>query len=109
MAEGDVISEHYLGQQDQDSPEFRARTIPAIKDFVKRSEPTIGTTPEQRVAWLTDMQPHDISNFLIQLNGTARGIENHTFDGEGVRAGPVSGSIPPAQPDKEPVLHYVLA
>lgn len=110
MPEGQGVAEPNIRQIDVDSPEFRAQSLPRLKDFVRRSEPTIGTTPEQRVAWLTGMQPTAISRFLIDLNGTARGITGiHTFDGEGIQAGTVGASIPPEQSDKEPLLHYAFA
>ncbi|MBA3723568.1 MAG: Fic family protein [Candidatus Levybacteria bacterium] len=112
MSEGEVVIEPDMSRdhQDVDSKDFRRKTLPALEEFVKRSELTIGSTPEQRVAWLTQLSPHNMSDFLIQLNATARGItDQHTFDGEGIQAGTAGASIPPDQADKEPLLHYALA
>ncbi|SRR6266568_6725056 len=101
------ISRKDIGLQE---PEVREGAVPALKDFVKSHESIIGRTPEQRAGWLTGLRPEELSTFLIDLNGTVRGITgNHIFDGEGVQAGTVGGSIPPDQEDKEPILHYALA
>ena len=62
----------------------------------------MGEQPQQRLDWLMQQTGESFGNILIQLNSAARELDKqeHTFDGEGVVAGSVGGSVPPDQEDK---------
>jgi hypothetical protein len=62
----------------------------------------MGEQPQQRLDWLMQQTGESFGNILIQLNSAARELDKqeHTFDGEGVVAGSVGGSVPPNQEDK---------
>ncbi len=69
-----------------------------------------GVEPRQRLDWLLIQSPETFGDLLVRINGTARGISEaeHGFDGEGVQAGTVGGSVPPDQADKVDLLGEML-
>jgi len=69
-----------------------------------------GEQPEQRINWLMNQNGETFGRMLLDVNGTARGLvpEEHRFDGEGVQAGMVGGSIPPDQEDKVTLLSELV-
>ena len=71
----------------------------------------IGEQPQQRLDWLMQQTGESFGNVLLQVNSTARGIdkEEHVFDGEGVQAGTIDGSIPPDQEDKIILLNELVS
>jgi hypothetical protein len=70
----------------------------------------MGETADKRAVWLLGQDQASFSNILIQVDATARGLsaEQHDFDGYGVQAGTIGGSIPPDQEDKEVILGELL-
>lgn len=69
-----------------------------------------GEKPEQRLDWLMNQDVESFGQVLCDINATARGMdkEDHHFDGEGVVAGQMGGSIPPDQEDKVDLLSELL-
>jgi hypothetical protein len=70
----------------------------------------MGESADQRVDWLLKQDPTSFGGLLTRVNATARGLEpeQHGFDGEGVQAGTIGGSIPPDQEDKVIILGELL-
>ena len=66
----------------------------------------MGEQPQERLDWLMQQTGESFGNVLLNVNSTARGLssEEHDFDGEGVQAGTIGGSIPPDQEDKITLL-----
>lgn len=71
----------------------------------------MGEQPQQRLDWLMQQTGESFGNVLLNINSTARDIspEEHDFDGEGVQAGRIGGSIPPEQEDKITLLGELVA
>lgn len=71
----------------------------------------MGELPQQRLDWLMQQTGESFGNVLLRVNSTARGLspEDHNFDGEGVQAGTIGGSIPPDQVDKMTLLSELVA
>lgn len=71
----------------------------------------MGEQPQQRLDWLMQQTGESFGNVLLQVNSTARGLdkEEHIFDGEGVQAGTIDGSIPPDQEDKVILLDELVS
>jgi hypothetical protein len=71
----------------------------------------MGEQPQQRLDWLMQQTCESFGNVLLHVNSTARGLspEDHNFDGEGVQAGMIGGSIPPDQEDKITLLGELVA
>lgn len=69
-----------------------------------------GEQPEQRINWLMSQSGETFGRLLLDVNSAARGItpEVHSFDGEGVQAGMVDGSLPPDQEDKVTLLGELI-
>lgn len=69
-----------------------------------------GEQPEQRINWLMNQNGETFGSLLLDVNGTARGLapDEHRFDGKGVQAGTVGGSIPPDQEDKFTLLDELV-
>jgi hypothetical protein len=89
----------------------REQSIQPVHDQVLSLAATMGETVEQRVDWLLQQTPASFGDVLINLNAVARDVNpvEHTFDGEGVQAGTVGGSVPPDQADKLILLEELLA
>lgn len=66
----------------------------------------MGEQPQERLDWLMQQTGETFGNVLLHVNSTARGLgsEEHKFDGEGVQAGTIGGSVPPDQEDKISLL-----
>jgi hypothetical protein len=88
----------------------REETIRPVKELLLRKKESIGETPDQRLDWLLRQEPAELSQFLIDINKTVRGIRGeHRFDGEGAQAGKsILESVPPDHEDKEPILHEAI-
>jgi len=71
----------------------------------------MGEQPRQRLDWLMQQSGESFGNVLLKVNSTARGLspEEHDFDGEGVQAGTIGGSIPPDQEDKITLLGELVS
>ena len=71
----------------------------------------MGEQPQQRLDWLMQQTGESFGNILIQLNSAARELDKqeHTFDGEGVVAGSVGGSVPPDQEDKIILIDEIIS
>ena len=71
----------------------------------------MGEQPQQRLDWLMQQSGESFGNILIQLNSAARELDKqeHTFDGEGVVAGSVGGSVPPDQEDKIMLIDELIS
>lgn len=70
----------------------------------------MGESARQRVDWLLQQDINSFGGLLVEVNAIARGIsaEEHDFDGEGIQAGTIGGSIPPDQEDKVVLLDELL-
>lgn len=88
----------------------REQSLQPLHERISNLAVEMGEAPEQRVEWLMHQTPESFGNILIGMNATARGVNpvEHDFDGEGVQAGMVAGSIPPDQEDKVVLLGELL-
>lgn len=80
----------------------RAESLQPLHEMATGLAQEIGEQPQQRLDWLLQQTGESFGNALLRVNSTARGLnpEEHGFDGEGVQAGTIGGSIPPEQEDK---------
>lgn len=89
----------------------RTESLQPINELVVSLAQEMGEQPEQRLDWLMLQTSESFGGVLQNINATSRGIasEEHDFDGEGVQAGTVSGSIPPDQEDKISLLGELVS
>ena len=70
----------------------------------------MGEQPQERLDWLMQQTGESFGAVLLHVNSTSRGLslEKHSFDGEGIQAGSLDGSIPPDQKDKITLLSELV-
>lgn len=88
----------------------RAESLQPLHELANGLVQEMGEQPEQRLEWLMQQTGESFGNSLLHLNSTVRGLnhEAHDFDGDGVQAGMVAGSIPPDQEDKITLLGELM-
>jgi hypothetical protein len=89
----------------------RKESIQPLHEVATGLAQEIGEQPQQRLDWLMQQTGESFGDTLLRVNSTARGIssEEHSFDGEGVQAGTIGGSIPPDQKDKITLLGELVS
>jgi hypothetical protein len=88
----------------------RLQSLQPMHELATGLAAEMGETPEKRVNWLLNQDADSFGEVLVSVNAVARGLatEQHRFDGEGVQAGTIGGSIPPDQEDKIVLLDELL-
>jgi len=89
----------------------RTESLQPLHEVATGLAQEIGERPQQRLDWLMQQTGESFGNVLLHVNSTARGLspEEHGFDGEGVQAGTIDGSIPPDQEDKITLLGELVS
>jgi hypothetical protein len=89
----------------------RTESLQPLHELANGLVHEMGEQPQRRIDWLMQQTGESFGNVLLQVNSTARGFENeeHIFDGEGVQAGTIGGSIPPDQEDKITLLDELVS
>jgi hypothetical protein len=88
----------------------RAESLQPLHEVANGLVQEMGEQPQQRLDWLMQQTGESFGNVLLNVNSTARGLspEEHDFDGKGVQAGTIGGSIPPDQEDKITLLGELM-
>jgi len=86
--------------------QLRQESLQPLHEQANALVQEMGERPEQRLDWLMQQNGESFGQVLIAANAAARGLEitSHDFDGEGIQAGTLGGSIPPDQEDKVALL-----
>lgn len=89
----------------------RTESLQPLHEIASGLVQEMGEQPQERLDWLMRQTGESFGNVLLRVNSTARGLspEEHDFDGEGVQAGTVGGSIPPDQEDKVTLLGELMS
>lgn len=89
----------------------RTESLQPLHEIANGLAQEMGEQPQERLDWLMQQTGESFGNVLLRVNSTARGLnpEEHDFDGEGVQAGTIGGSIPPDQEDKITLLGELMS
>lgn len=89
----------------------RTESLQSLHEVANGLVQEMGEQPQQRLDWLMQQTGESFGNVLLRVNSTARGLspKEHDFDGEGVQAGTIGGSIPPDQEDKVLLLGELMS
>jgi hypothetical protein len=89
----------------------RTESLQPLHEIASGLAHEMGEQQQQRLDWLMQQTGESFGNVLLHVNSTARGLspEEHGFDGEGVQAGTIGGSIPPDQEDKITLLGELVS
>jgi len=84
----------------------RTESLQPLHEVANSLVQEMGEQPQERLDWLMQQTGESFGNVLLNVNSTVRGLssQEHDFDGEGVQAGTIGGSIPPDQEDKITLL-----
>lgn len=88
----------------------RSQSLEPLYSLTTSLAETVGVSAEERINWLIVQTGESFGRLLTDVNATVRDLlpEEHSFDGDGIKAGEIRRSIPPDQEDKVGLLDELV-